>query len=197
MATISRSGIAAASTISATHITNIIDALDGVGVTTIVATGSFSGSFKGNLTGVATSATSATTATSASFATNAQNIPFTGITSLPAGIGFSGVASIDVTDITGSVTASNLVNGTFYILGSTTNSMSILLDSAGGMQKGTEFTFFASSLDYSASFTTGSPAESIISENGFLSVYGTGSAVTAKLINTGPVTWALIGSLKA
>ena len=53
MATIDRSGIAASSIISATHITNIIDALDGSGsAVTIIATGSFSGS----LTGIATKA---------------------------------------------------------------------------------------------------------------------------------------------
>ena len=54
MATISRTGIAGGGTISPTHITNIIDALDGTSTTvTIVASGSFSGS----LTGLATKAT--------------------------------------------------------------------------------------------------------------------------------------------
>jgi hypothetical protein len=44
MATISRTGIAGGSTISPTHITNIIDALDGTSATvaTVVAKGSFS-----------------------------------------------------------------------------------------------------------------------------------------------------------
>ena len=189
MATISRSGIAAASTISATHITNIIDALDGVGVTTIVATGSFSGS----LTGVASLATNATTAISASYTTTAASVAFSGITSVPAGIGVNGVASI--AELTGSVTASSLVNGTFYSITPSTNPISIMLSS--GVQKGTEFTFFAAGLDQPITFTTGSLAELIISENGYLSMYGTGSAVTAKYISTAPVTWALIGSLKA
>ena len=44
-----------------THITNIIDALDGTSATTTVVA---SGSFSGSLTGNATSATTATTATS-------------------------------------------------------------------------------------------------------------------------------------
>lgn len=193
MATISRSGIAASSTISATHITNIIDALDGVGVTTIIATGSFSGSFKGNLTGSVTNSTTASYAISASSTVTAGSVPFSGVTSLPAGIGISGVAS--VSELTGSVTASSLVNGTFYSVAASTNPISIQLTS--GLAKGTEFTFFATNLSNPITFTTGSPAESIISENGFLSMYGTGSAVTAKYIDEAFVTWALIGSLKA
>ena len=66
MATISRTGITTGGTISPTHITNIIDALDGTSAsTTIIASGSFSGS----LTGRATNATSASYATTASYAT--------------------------------------------------------------------------------------------------------------------------------
>ena len=190
MATISRSGIAASSTISATHITNIIDALDGIGVTTIVATGSFSGSLKGNLTGTSSWASNAS---SASLAATATSVPYTNITSVPAGIGFSGVAT--VSELTGSVTASGLVNGTFYSITPSTNPVSILLDS--GLNKGTEFTFFAAGLDQPITFRTGSVSELIISENGYLSMYGTGSAVTAKCISAAPPTWALIGSLKA
>ena len=190
MATISRSGIAASSLISATHITNIIDALDGIGVTTIVATGSFSGSLKGNLTGTSSWASNASSASSAATATS---VPYTNITSVPAGIGFSGVAT--VSELTGSVTASGLVNGTFYSITPSTNPVSVLLDS--GLNKGTEFTFFAAGLDYPITFRTGSVSEYIISENGYLSMYGTGSAVTAKCISAAPPTWALIGSLKA
>ena len=68
MATISRTGIAGGSTISPTHITNIIDALDGSSsTTTVVASGSFSGSLTGHATS-ATSASYAITATSASYA---------------------------------------------------------------------------------------------------------------------------------
>jgi len=51
MATISRTRITAGGVITPTHITNIIDALDGIGVgITVVATGSFSGSLVGNAT---------------------------------------------------------------------------------------------------------------------------------------------------
>lgn len=52
MGTISRAGIVNGGLITATHITNIIDALDGTSsTTTIVATGSFSGSFSGSFKG--------------------------------------------------------------------------------------------------------------------------------------------------
>jgi hypothetical protein len=71
MATISRTGITAGGTISPTHITNIIDALDGTGVgITVVATGSFTGSLVGN----------ATTATTSSYliGVGANNITITG-----------------------------------------------------------------------------------------------------------------------
>lgn len=71
MATISRIGISNGVVISPTHITNIIDALDGTGAgITVVATGSFSGSLIGN----------ATTATTASYliGAGANNITITG-----------------------------------------------------------------------------------------------------------------------
>ena len=80
MATISTSGIAPGSIISATHILNITDALNGSGsTTTIIATGSFSGSLKGNLTGTASWATKASTLVSA------QNITMTFYTNGAAG----------------------------------------------------------------------------------------------------------------
>ena len=102
MATISRTGIVGGSLISPTHITNIIDALDGTGVgITVVATGSFSGSLVGN-------ATTATTATSASYALTATSASFA-----PATFPYTGSAivsgSLQVTgsvDILGNVTIS-------------------------------------------------------------------------------------------
>jgi hypothetical protein len=68
MATISRTGISGGGTIQPAHITNIIDALDGTSATTtVIATGSFTGSLIGTLTGTASFAT---TALSASYAAN-------------------------------------------------------------------------------------------------------------------------------
>ena len=255
MATISTDGITAGSTISATHITNIISALSGTSAATVVATGSFSGS----LTGVASTATLATkastlasgggngaamtftanglggqpfylwgtgdgtnmylyttsvfnvaSATSASYVANAASattaataasVDYYGITNLPAGISAVGGVSLVDTSLSGSggvsvYSASLLTSGRFYSVSAATNKIVILLDNIGA-GTGTEFTFFGKNVDYSINFVSSSNADTIISENGYLSVYGTGSAVTAKLISESPVIWALIGSLKA
>ena len=205
MATISRSGIAASSIISATHITNIIDALDGSGsAVTIIATGSFSGSFRGNLTGTSSWASNATLATNATTAATATSVAYSGITSLPAGISINGGVSV-VDDVIAAdaggpfiVSASNvsvLRSGRFYSVSAKFNPVTIYLDDAG--TGGTEYTFFAKDVANPITFATASISHSIISENGYLSMYGTGSAVTAKQIGSGPVIWALIGSLKA
>ena len=79
MATISRTGISQGGTIQPAHITNIIDALDGTSATTtVIATGSFTGSLIGTLTGTASFAT---TALSASYA---ANVPITASYALAA-----------------------------------------------------------------------------------------------------------------
>jgi hypothetical protein len=79
MGTISRTGITGGGTIQSTHVTNIIDALDGTSTTTtVIATGSFSGSLVGALTGTASFAT---TALSASYA---ANVPVTASYALSA-----------------------------------------------------------------------------------------------------------------
>ena len=85
MATISRTGITDGGTISSTHITNIIDALDGTGVgITVVATGSFSGSLVGN----------ATTATTASYVANASSFPYTGSAVISGSLAVTGSTSL-------------------------------------------------------------------------------------------------------
>ena len=118
MATISRTGIAGGSTISPTHITNIIDALDGSSsTTTVVASGSFSGSLTGN----ATSATSASYATTASYALNAgggSSFPFTG----------SAIISGSLL-----VTGSLNVTGSARIIGTTTLTGSINVSQSAGV----------------------------------------------------------------
>jgi hypothetical protein len=58
MATINKTGITNGGTIQAEHVTRIIDALSGLSTDTIVATGSFTGSYKGDgsqLTGIVSS----------------------------------------------------------------------------------------------------------------------------------------------
>lgn len=114
MATISKSGITTSSTIQALHITDIIDALDGTSTTTTVIA---SGSFTGSLTGHATSATtasyinatnidgtvanaatasyvlqavSASFATTASYAANASSFPFTGSAIISGSLSITG-----------------------------------------------------------------------------------------------------------
>ena len=72
MAIINKTGITNGGTIEAEHVTRAIDALSGGSTDTIVATGSFSGSLTGLLTGTASFATSASRAVSASFATTAS-----------------------------------------------------------------------------------------------------------------------------
>jgi hypothetical protein len=85
MATISRSGISTAQPIQATHITNIIDALDGTSTTvTVVATGSFSGSLTGNIVGTASVATLATKASTLSQG-GGNGVAMTFASTLPGG----------------------------------------------------------------------------------------------------------------
>jgi hypothetical protein len=67
MAIINKTGITNGGTIQAEHVTRVIDALSSVSTDSIVATGSFTGSFRGPLTGTASFATTA------SFASNAPH----------------------------------------------------------------------------------------------------------------------------
>lgn len=91
MGTISRTGITGGGTIQPTHVTNIIDALDGTSTTTtVVATGSFSGSLIGALTGTASFATSALTA---SFATTALSASYAGNVPVTASYALSALSS--------------------------------------------------------------------------------------------------------
>lgn len=99
MATISRIGISNGVVISPTHITNIIDALDGTGAgITVVATGSFSGSLIGNAT-TATTASYVLQAVSASFAP--PTFPYTGSAIISGSLAVTGSV-----DILGNVTIS-------------------------------------------------------------------------------------------
>lgn len=124
MAILNKTGITNGGTIQAEHITRAIDALTGVSTDSIVATGSFTGSMNGILTGTASFATSASraissaTATTASFATTASyalnaggaaGFPFIGTAIITGSLIVSG-SSNDVTTFTRNVTidASNV-----------------------------------------------------------------------------------------
>jgi hydroxyethylthiazole kinase-like sugar kinase family protein len=91
MALINKTGITDSGVIQAEHVTRAIDALSGGSLDTIIATGSFSGSVIGSLTGTASFASNAlnavsavtasfaSTAVTASFALSGAGIfPFTG-----------------------------------------------------------------------------------------------------------------------
>ena len=84
MAIINKTGITNGGTIQAEHVTRVIDALSGVSTDTIVATGSFSGSFKGN--GSQLSGISAT-------------FPFTGSAQITGSLGITGSLTTYGTDI--------------------------------------------------------------------------------------------------
>ena len=115
MATISRTGIAGGGTISPAHITNIIDALDGTSsTTTVVASGSFSGSLTGHATS-ATSASYAITATSASYAITTTSASFaTTATSASYAATASYVANVSSFPFTGSA----IISGSLQVTGS-------------------------------------------------------------------------------
>lgn len=214
MATISKAGISNGNTIAATHITNIIDALDGTTANNLVFAGPVTGSapisasagFTGSLKGTSSWATNATTAASA------DSVLFSGIngTSLPAslaGNSYGGVAS--VLSVSGQTksnwTASNggdFTVGQLNYCDTSKGAVNVLLD-AGALNTGAEFTFFwvtgSSDIAFSADVSS-----VIVSENSYKKMYSTGSIVTAKFLgnmNYGGVpstnVFMLVGSLKA
>lgn len=210
MATIDKTGIGTGQVITATHITNIIDALDGTtannvkfaGPVTASAPISSSAGFTGSLQGTATSANTA------SWANNALAVSFANVTNLPASLnggasaagGISSVLSLVNPSYTSSV---NLTVGTFNYCDTMmlSGDMQILLGVGGNV--GDEYTFFWLTGSYGVEFVT-DPSAAIVSENDYKKIYTTGSVVTAKYLGAsvaygGPAkpVWALIGSLKA
>ena len=131
MAPISRTGIAGGSTISPTHITNIIDALDGTSATTTVVA---SGSFSGSLTGHATSATTATTASYALNAGGGSSFPFTGSAIISGSLAVTGsltvsgsIGVVGTTTLTGSINV-NQTNITHTVNGTIVGNSSLILN---------------------------------------------------------------------
>ena len=163
MGTISRTGITGGGTIQSTHVTNIIDALDGTSTTTtVIATGSFSGSLVGALTGTASFATNALTASfasnvpttssyalsalsssyavTASFALNAGGgtgvgFPFTGSAQVTGSMGITGSLAVSGSLRIGTAYNQNalLVTGSAFISGS-------LIGIAGQLETNTNLT---------------------------------------------------------
>jgi hypothetical protein len=125
MATISKSGIGNGNLINAEHITRIIDALSGTGSADIIVTGSFTGSFVGNgsgLTGIVSS-----TATSASYAATASFLTGTISSASFASTASFSSTSLVATTASFSSTASyvNILNQSVTISGSTSISGSV------------------------------------------------------------------------
>lgn len=109
MAIINKTGITNGGTIQAEHVTRAIDALSGGSTDTIVATGSFSGSFKGDgasLTGII-----ATTAATASYVLNAVSSSFSTTASFALNASGTGFPFTGSARITGSL----LVTGSFEV----------------------------------------------------------------------------------
>lgn len=119
MGTIDRSGISGGGTIQATHITNIIDALDGTSATTtVIATGSFSGSLKGALIGTASFATQAL---SASYAANVPATASYALTALSSSYALTASYALNAGGGTGTgfpFTGSAQLTGSMGITGS-------------------------------------------------------------------------------
>jgi len=113
MARISKSGIANGGTIDASHITRIIESLDGTGSADIVATGSFTGSFVGNGSGITGIVSS--TATSASYAATASFL-----TGTISSASFASTASY-VNSLAQNVT----ITGSLTLSGSATTSLTV------------------------------------------------------------------------
>ena len=208
MATISKTGITNGNTISATHITNIIDALDGTTANNLVFAGPVTGSapisasagFTGSLMGTASWAADATNAVAAS------SVLFSNIQSLPAGLsggtnkGVSEVqTSLTLTAYTASLDFKSYPGG-FFPVNAGGNAVSIQLDDLGGSSYlGYEFVFFVSDATNDITFTTSSNT-TIICSGSIASprIAGTGMAVVAKLIERSgvPYKWAVIGAVK-
>ena len=185
MGTISRTGITGGGTIQSTHVTNIIDALDGPSATTtVIATGSFSGSLVGALTGTASFAT---TALSASYA---ANVPLTASYALTAlsssyavtasfalnagggtGVGFPFTGSAQVTGSMG-ITGSLAVSGSLRI-GTAYNQNALLV--TGSTFTSGSFIGFAGQLDMNTNLTA--------DKNGIINLAGLGgSGFTGKFV---------------
>lgn len=101
MAIINKTGITDGGTIQAEHVTRAIDALSGGSTDTIVATGSFTGSFAGS--GVGLTGISVTTAATASYVLNAVSSSFSTTASFALNAGGAGFPFTGSARITGSL----------------------------------------------------------------------------------------------
>jgi hypothetical protein len=118
MAVINKTGITNGTTIQAEHVTRTIDALSGVSTDTILATGSFTGSLVGALTGTASFATQAL---SASYAANVPTTASYALTALSSSYAVTASYALNAGGGTGvgfPFTGSAQVTGSMGITGS-------------------------------------------------------------------------------
>ena len=152
MATISKTGIQDGSTSKAEHLTRIIDALDGTATTEVVATGSFTGSFQGDGSGL-TNIPTPNAVVTASNATNDDTIEF-----LKGG---GGTFSITVNNIETAQTASYVLNAVSssyattasYVVGGGSEYMTLRLNTNEKLIDTTTSTFYVGSAGVSTSGT--------------------------------------------
>jgi hypothetical protein len=111
MAKIPKSGIANAQIIQASHIVNIIEALDGTGSYDIDATGSFSGSFQGTFSGDGSSITGVTGEWDG---THVGNANITGSLEVTVDVSASAFNGSGV-DITGVISSSYAVSSSYSV----------------------------------------------------------------------------------
>jgi len=196
MGTISRTGITGGGTIQPAHVTNIIDALDGTSTTTtVIASGSFTGSLVGALTGTASFATSALSssyALTASYAINGGSsgagFPYSGSAQITGSMGITGSLQV-----TAGVTASLLGSASYAI-------------SVGVVRTSTAATFYPTFVD-SSNATTGSEQLysaaniTIAPDRGFLQAASISGSITGSILAQGSLrtsngaTTTLSGSL--
>jgi hypothetical protein len=129
MAILPKSGITNGGTIQASHITNIVESLDGTGSYTIAATGSFTGSLVGSLTGTgsyANQALSSSYTLTASLSANATSASFATTASLSANAtsaSFATTASYVANASSFPFTGSAIISGSLIVTGSITTSV--------------------------------------------------------------------------
>ena len=220
MALIPKTNIATGNTILASDITNIINSLNGTGSYTVIATGSFSGSFIGLVTSAsyalsgsytvsASYAVSASYTQTASYVVTAQTasyyngaLSFNNISSLPSSLngygGYGGVSKVEstVSGIGQTISVSTLSNGAFYPIDANGGTVTYNVDvPGGGTTYGFEVTFFAIDATQDIIF---SPSASVtIVCSGSLStpkLKGTGAKATLKYISSN--AWAFFGDIK-
>ena len=163
MARISKTGISNGGTIDASHITRIIEALDGTGSADVYATGSFTGSFIGNGSGLtnvtASSAASASFASTASYLTGtAQSASFASTASYLTGTVQSASFASTASYLTGTIESASFATTASYI--KTAQTASHIAWS--GVRETTTDTFLGTA-SYADSINKLSPYTSIVS----------------------------------